>query len=270
MTTLPQNRPVSQLPPRSAIQMLANRLASLPSSNNTPQPAQQPQTRPANNPFGSRPASNTQPAANRSGAAPAPAAPLQNHVVEPLNWTTQPIYKTVVRFELNGLGDPFYRLLGHELNTEYGDSRTVARLLEQGGDAVSELVERLDADWDSYDLRGASLVYAWNPVTWKNLAYPTPMPLPPGEADWLNDDQNQGNTPNQPAPKPPAFTCIRAIDPALVLNVLARARSQVLLITAPLVFSQQYLNRLLVTDDPRLVALARATGCLDEGWLLHA
>jgi hypothetical protein len=48
------------------------------------------------------------------------------------------------------------------------------------------------------------------------------------------------------------------------LNVLARSRSQVLLTRAPLVFSQQYLNRSMMTDDPRLVALVKATGYLEE------
>ncbi|HEX2622820.1 MAG TPA: hypothetical protein VHL11_21825, partial [Phototrophicaceae bacterium] len=60
------------------------------------------------------------------------------------------------------------------------------------------------------------------------------------------------------------FSCLRAIDLHLVLNVLARSRSQVLLTRAPLVFSQQYLNRSMMTDDPRLVALVKATGYLEE------
>jgi hypothetical protein len=62
--------------------------------------------------------------------------------------------------------------------------------------------------------------------------------------------------------KPP--TILRALDLLLVMNVLARTRSNILLKTAPLALEQQYLGQSLFTDDARLIALVQATGCVEE------
>ncbi|GAB4524931.1 MAG: hypothetical protein OHK0046_40140 [Anaerolineae bacterium] len=177
-----------------------------------------------------------------------------------VNWSMLPMERTLARFELRGLGDPFYRLLGHPLSTEYGDSRVVSRVLEEGGEAVAELELLLNTAWDTYNLVGATLVYNWAVKPWEGIAQPTPMPFD-NDQQYQDDDDNQKKT---ETPQTPPFRVVRAIDLQLVLNVLARARTQLLLATAPLVFSQQYLNRALVTDDPRLVALVLATGCLED------
>lgn len=180
-------------------------------------------------------------------------------------WTIQPAYKTVVRFDLRGLGDPFYRLMGQELNPDFGDSRALSRALEQGGEPVEKLQTLLDEAWTRFDLQGAVLVYNWNSEVWKTIAFPDhgQPPAPPdnqGDADDFTDD----NTANNQPPKP-LFQCLRAIDLALVINVLGRSRSQLLIARAPLLMAQQYLNRSIMSDDPRLVALTRATGFIEEG-----
>lgn len=182
------------------------------------------------------------------------------------SWTIQPAYKTVVRFDLRGLGDPFYRLMGQELNPDFGDSRAVTRALEEGGESVEKLQTLLDETWTRYDLQGAVLVYNWNSETWKTIAFPDHVQPPnttndnQGDADDFTDDNNANNQP----PKP-LFQCLRAIDLALVINVLGRSRSQLLITRAPLLMAQQYLNRSIMSDDPRLVALTRATGFIEEG-----
>ena len=51
-----------------------------------------------------------------------------------------------------------------------------------------------------------------------------------------------------------------ATDRALIINVLARARSCLLLPDVPLELGNAFIARTLWSDDPRLVALARQTG----------
>jgi hypothetical protein len=52
----------------------------------------------------------------------------------------------------------------------------------------------------------------------------------------------------------------RALDPLLVINVLARARGRLLLPHTPLALEPGYLKRDLATDDPRIVAACRTSG----------
>lgn len=179
------------------------------------------------------------------------------------SWTIQPLQKTVVRFELAGLGDPFARLLDYPLNAEYSNVRTLASVLEEKSEAVLELEGCLDAIWQGYGLEGAVMLYKWNQKAWKTIT------LPPTQ-----DNQNKGNNDNddeyydeddaKTVPQKPIFTCYRAIDVGLVLNILLRARSQVLVANAPPVFSSQYLLRSIMTDDPRVVDLVLATGFMEE------
>lgn len=232
-------------------------------NNNPPQNAPN-NTPPTTRPFGgasrfgggsSSNANNNQnnpPAQNNTASSPFRSLPTREQIEVAL----LPIYKVAVRFELKGLGDPFYRLLGHEVNTEYGDSRVVARKLEQGGEDVEALRAVLDSAWGKYPLEGAVILY---PMEHENLIKQLNAPnVMPKKENFFDDDDDDKK---EEQPKP-AMKVIRALDPILVLNVLARARTQVLLKTSPLVLSQQYLNRAIVTDDPRLVALAMATGVL--------
>lgn len=182
---------------------------------------------------------------------------------ERINNPVLPLGKTVVRFELDGLGDPFYRLLGHTLNPSLENGASVAEVLESGGEPVRALEALLEKSWASYDLQGAMLVYRWSMQQWKAIAPPYTVPPDDGTQNTAASDDSQDDS-ARPQPKP-NFQIIRSIDLAMVLNVLARARTQLLLAKAPLIFNQGYLNRVLLTDDPRLVALARATGAIHEG-----
>jgi hypothetical protein len=178
-------------------------------------------------------------------------------------YTLQPLQSTVVRFELKGLGDPFFRLSGTEPNSDYGTLSTLISALELGGEAVDNLKKVLDEQWQRYQLRGAFLMYKWSIQHWKALTAPAETPAKPTAETEEQDDDNAAPTP--PVPKVTKFQCLRAIDLGLVLNVLARSRTQTLLTQTPLMFSQPQLERSIMSDDPRLVGLVKATGYLTEG-----
>jgi hypothetical protein len=242
--------------------------ATQPQPNNTQNTQQNGQNNTPTNPFG-RPSSsssttnrfgssntnanNTNTNNNQPAPTPSPFRSLSSR--EQVEFSLLPLHTMAVRFELRGLGDPFYRLLGHEVNTEYSDSRLVVRKLEQGGDDVTNLKNLLDVAWGKYAFKGAAIVYLMeNENLVKQLGAPSFMP----KKDLFDDDDSE----KKDEPPKPAIKVVRAIDMMLVLNVLARARTQVLLATSPIMFNQHYLNRALVTDDPRLVALAMATGVI--------
>ncbi len=197
---------------------------------------------------------------NRAQRPAAPPKPFNGN--GQMNSSIVPVHTTVVSFSMDGLGDPFYKLLGHDLNTDYGETKAVIKALESGGEAVDDLNERLEAAWDGYNLDGALLMYPQQPAGWGIVLNAPLMPNADDDDDEYDDDDDNNNQQNEPLP--PAFKRIRALDPALVINVLARSRSQVLVMKAPMVHSNQYLSRTLYTDDPRLVAIARATGCMEE------
>jgi hypothetical protein len=178
-----------------------------------------------------------------------------------------PQHTTVVQFSMAGLGDPFYRILGMDMDPAMGDPKALAAALAAGGAQVDALVERLDAEWGSYELCGAALVYIVNRNLQAALAKPAPVPQNPQVPDWLEDtaqgQDGQSNDRAENSANPLAVTVLRATDPALTLNVLGRARTQLLIASAPLVFGYEYIVRGIACDDPRLVALARATGCIE-------
>lgn len=221
------------------------------------------------------------PRANGAPAAPAPAKPGTPAKPAPpaprfgggspfgsrVEWHTVPVTGALARFELAGLGDPFHRVLARPLTLAHGDLKALLRVLDRGGDDVEALSAALDAGWQEYALQGAALLYTWTDAL-RRAAEIRPLvdrAQPPPAEDKDDDDDKPG----RPTP-PPAddgrftVTVYRAIDPALVLNVLGRTRVNLLMTDAPLSFDPRLLERVLVTDDPRLVALARATGCLDE------
>jgi hypothetical protein len=93
------------------------------------------------------------------------------------------------------------------------------------GLTTAALERELDAAWAGYAFTGAALVFPWHAR--HSVVYDRP---------------------------------VTATDRLLVVNVLARARAAVLLGGAPAVLDAEYLLRDLASDDPRLVALAEATG----------
>ena len=256
------NNPPAQNTPSSGGSLL-NRFGSRPSNapqnnapTNTPPPANQPPSNPFSRaPFGAGKSGGGTGNTNPTPPPPPPFRPLPTR--EQVEFALFPLHSVAVKFELKGLGDPFYRLLGHDVTLENSDSRLVVRKLEQGGDDVKAIQAMMDTAWEKYAFKGASIVYVLeNEALVKQLAAPSYLP----KKDFFDDDEDEKDKKTDP-PKP-AIKVVRAIDMMLVLNVLARARTQVLLASSPVMFSQHYLNRALVSDDPRLVALALATGVI--------
>ncbi|NWF69189.1 MAG: hypothetical protein HXY40_08885 [Chloroflexi bacterium] len=223
----------------------------------------------------SAPAKPLTPPAGRPAAPPPPPAPrFGSAPFQPstrVEWDFVPVLRVLVRFDLRGLGDPLHRLLGHPLNLDYGTLGNLSKALEKGGDAPEALRAYLDTVWPTYELGGAALLYAWDDAvkTAVSRRVSVDKPLKPANSGQNNsdDDDFSEDTSSDEADNSDAAFCLRAIDLGLVLNVLARTRTNLLLGSASLSFDRRLLERALVTDDPRLVALARATGSIEEGLL---
>ena len=112
------------------------------------------------------------------------------------------------------------------------------RYYRPGDVALVETIDRL-VNREGYTLKGAMLVYPW-------------------EEERKQVILAHARTNNTRA------VCLRAIDPLLVLNVLARARTNLLQPRAPLALEASYLERALITDDSRLLKLAQLTGYIEE------
>lgn len=203
---------------------------------------------------GQRPASGPPRPAN----SPAPAAPpgqrlggLPRFGPNKTHWRIVPVTDSVVRFDLRGLGDPFHRLLGKPLDVRLADAEAAIKAIETGGEYLNDLEMLLETAWQEYNLHGAVLLYPWR----KELPHVMVGRVVTG--DDTDDEEYEDD-------KPAAPVFLRALDMCLVMNILARTRSNILLSRAPLGLEYQYLGQSLFTDDPRLVTLARATGCIEE------
>jgi hypothetical protein len=115
------------------------------------------------------------------------------------------------------------------------ESRAELRSRTRVGPGGAALRADLDAAWQSFGLHGAALLY--------EAISEIPETIDP-----------QVSRARAPAQR------FAATDRALVLNVLARARSGLLLPDVPLELGNAFIARTLWSDDPRLVALARQTG----------
>jgi hypothetical protein len=149
-----------------------------------------------------------------------------------------PLAGTLVRFDLNGLGASLCRLLGIKGS---GEEREAAiQAIETDENLRASLAKKLDAAWEVYGFQGAALIYPWHEGLQQAIATRT-LDAFPGSA--------------------PAY--LRALDPFLVLNVLARARSQILLANLPPDLERAFLERSLAADDPRLIELTCGTACAE-------
>lgn len=146
-------------------------------------------------------------------------------------WRVAPLGEAVVRFDLDGLAAGVARLAGIRRRRHDGASAFAVA----GSD---RLAPELDAQWAALGLRGAALVYAPPPYT--------------------------VGTGSVACPTGPTGKRLRATDPALVLNVLARTRANLLLPATPLMLEPSALDRAICSDDPRLVGFAHATGLTEE------
>jgi hypothetical protein len=168
-----------------------------------------------------------------------------------VSWRIVSLAREIVRFDLDGLGDPFYRVLEKPLQVGFGQPASVSKAMQAGGDEVAQMLERLNAVWAEVNLRGAVVLYPWKLELRGVLAGRVPNDQDESEALYEDDKRT-----------PPKV--LRALDLLLVFNVLGRARAHVLLPNTPVSLEDEFLTQSLYSDDPRLVALARATGCIEE------
>lgn len=111
-------------------------------------------------------------------------------------------------------------------------------ILETDRALVERLKLRLDAAWESYHLIGALLFYPWR------------------------DELRSAVNGRLSALKQPT-TYLLVTDPVFILNVLGRSRAGLLLANAPLALDRVFLNRSMASDDPRLIPIAQAGGCVE-------
>jgi hypothetical protein len=175
-----------------------------------------------------------------------------------VTWEIIPTSDAVARFELPPIGAAVMAYVGisfppipddPELSAE--ENAIMRRMLEktlpnQSPTFISEALDKdaaleaalrakLDAAWAEVGFSGAALVHSWGEKA--RVAYVTRL-----QAVGL------------------PTVALRPTDPALVLNVLARARSTVLIANAPPALEAAFLMRVVYTDDPRIVAMVQASG----------
>lgn len=242
-------------------------------TSNTPQ-------RPASGGSSSNQGSNTQNAGSNSGPQRSGSLfGLRNRQQStPLpQWTISPLSVGAARFDLKGLGDPFHRLLGLPLSPEFGEVSRVMAALQEDEELRDKLIVRLDEFWSSYAFTGAVLLYPWEDSVRRAFSEPThPQPIPRKSADDgesepssdpLDEESDEDWEPSSPfGQQRKQSECMRAIDLALVLNVLGRARGTVLVADTPLALEVGFLDRIVVADDDRIVSMVKATGYLEEVW----
>jgi hypothetical protein len=239
-------------------------------------PASGPSRFGSNSRFGGTSSTPSQPAA----PAPAPASRFGGGAAsrfgggrfggrEEIQWTIAPLRLEAVRISLEGLGDPFHRLLGTPINAVFSKPAKVIEALSKDEDLLKRLSDLLDDSWEKFEFRGAALLYPWDEGirrAYNQVLQPTPPPVEKKETD-SEDDELADELPDWlAAPSQKAGACLRAVDADFVLNILARSRANVVVGNTPLALEPGFLDQSLLCDDPRIVALARATGCIEENW----
>lgn len=159
------------------------------------------------------------------------SAPVNLHIV--------PVGSAIVCFSLEGLGGSLRYILGDNLPVAGGNYETILESTENDQQALKTIQHNLDSVWADYDLQGAMLVYQWEESMRDTLLHSARI------------DNSKA-------------IILRAFDPMLVLNVLARARENLLQPGAPLALEKSYLERTLISDDQRLVRLVQTSGYFEE------
>ncbi|HLV37017.1 MAG TPA: hypothetical protein VKY59_17970 [Spirillospora sp.] len=156
-----------------------------------------------------------------------------------LTWEILPLGDVLVCFSLEGLGGSLRHLIGDDLPDTGGNYDALLQTIENDAKTMNKVRKKLDRIWQGYDLKGAMLVHPWKNTT----------------RDVILASAKINNT-------RPVF--LRAFDPLLVINVLARTRENLLQPRAPLSFDKTYLERTLISDDQRLVRLVQLSGYVEE------
>jgi len=191
---------------------------------------------------------------------------------EEITWTVLSPSKAAVRISLQGLGDPLHRLLGQPINPDFSNPQKLTQALADDPELSEKLAAALDEAWAGLNFRGAALLYEWDDRI-KKAFTDVPHPLPPQPAKKDDEETSDDEDDNDPLSwledigiAPRQSQQLRAIDVAFVMNILARSRAGVLVANTPLALEPGFLEGSVICDDPRIIELARATGCIDEKW----
>jgi hypothetical protein len=120
-----------------------------------------------------------------------------------------------------------------------GNYEAVMQRIQNNPDAMAALRSCLDSVWTEYQMQGCILLYPWHDKLRESLAGSFKL------------------TPGKPI-------VLRAFDPLLVLNVLARTREGLLQADAALNIDPHALDQSLISDDPRLVKLVQSSAYFEE------
>jgi hypothetical protein len=225
-----------------------------------------------NNPFASRSANNQRSGSpfgsSSSSSSRFGSSRLSRFGRTTLDWTILPLHDRAVRFSVEGLGDPFQRLLGMPLDVEMRSVENVLKRLQSDKELAQRLQDVLDEIWASYEFQGAALLMPDEEGirrAYVDAIQPT-APPPQKEQSDDDDDEEYIDEDAEPPTVKPDVTRLRAIDLGLVLNVLGRSRANVLVGNTPLALEAAFLQQTFICDDPRIVAIAEATGSIEDTW----
>jgi|GEM_PF-5080270 len=62
-----------------------------------------------------------------------------------ITWTLEPAFESAIRFDLKGLGDPYYRLLGERLDADCNDLDAFIKIIQEHADWYEKLHTKLNA-----------------------------------------------------------------------------------------------------------------------------
>lgn len=146
-----------------------------------------------------------------------------------------PVYEHMVCFSLAAIETKLHRFAAIRQRKDQAFLDRLMLLIEEDSPKVNHLTHQLNTHWDACHFHGAALMYALRDEVKASLV------------ERQNDEKA-------------VFHCWQSTDPVLTLNVLARSKSQILIGRGELALERGYLERTLLSDDPRLVALVQANG----------
>lgn len=177
--------------------------------------------------------------------APAPSSGLLSRLGARAAFEYMPLHDTLVMFDLVDVSKAIFMLLDRTPSVqvdgtpETDRSSSVIALLEKERHLADTLRERMLTPWTDMHLIGAVHVY-----------------------DWREEVKQAATNRLQAIKAQPRF--IRAADPLFVLNVLARARSYLLIPDAAVALDRPFLERILISDDTRLFKFAHDSGFTED------
>lgn len=192
---------------------------------------------PRPNPFGSPPSGLPRPSS--------PPGSLFSRLGARANFDYMAMNDTLVMFDLRDVAPVLFDQLKiappvkEDGTPDKTDVKALITALEKNRPLLDELKERLNTYWNEFQLVGAVHVY-----------------------DWREEVKQAATNRLNALKQAPHF--VRATDPDFVLNVLARARSYLLIHGAALALDRPFLERVVMTDDPRMLAAIKATAFSED------